>query len=156
MIRKFLMAAFVLVNVLGCGIATAQSHLGMLFEPSGYAGQRQVLEGKVVQVGATVVTDEGGLTSQVVGGSVGGAVCAGLARNAGWQAQAVAGVACGALGQMAGRTLATRQHAASEVLVRLSTGEVTVVVQPGDVGLQAGDSVFVIRNGDSSRVVKAM
>lgn len=149
--RNFLKVIILIANVLLVGNAWPQPMAAMVFG----ASEQRVLEGHVVQVVEATVTTEAGMSEQVVGGAVGVGLCGFLLRHANWQASAAGSIACGAVGQMAGKAVGTTTRSVSDVIVRLADGRMVSVREAGTPNLLPGDKVYIVPSGAVNRVVRA-
>jgi outer membrane lipoprotein SlyB len=140
-----------IATILVTGHTWAQPMPAMVFG----VPDQQVLEGHVVQVVGATITTEAGMSEQVAGGAVGAGLCGLLLRHASWQASAAGSIACGAVGQMAGKAVGTTTRPAADVIVHTADGRMVSVREVGTPNLLPGDKVYLVRSGAVSRVVRA-
>lgn len=116
--------------------------------------QQNVVEGVVVDVVASRVTQDASPTSRVVGGALGVATCAtALRNNSNWLLKTAAMTTCGVVGERIGNHVGTTNSGAQTFIVKTSTGQ-TLAVTQGDPDIVVGQRVYVL-TGQGMRVVKA-
>jgi outer membrane lipoprotein SlyB len=150
--RFLVIAAF--VPVLGLTAACAQTPNASTVT-SNRVGVQHVAFGEVLALRPMEIkpgtTRVGAVTGAALGGIAGAQIGGGTASNvAGGIAGAVAGGLLGSAIQRGGQT-----QAGVEITVRLESGEVIAVTQPGNMNdFRVGDRVRVVGDNDEARVTR--
>lgn len=150
----FALLVFALLGMLP-GSAKAQG-FGQMDVPS--AQGRAVLNvqfGIVLDVQATTIEVEAPNQNRAMGGVIGAALGAFAARDSSWQGQGLAGSVGAFLGDRIANTVSKERRAATEVVVRLESGQLLAIVQENTVPLAVGDPVYLVGQYPAVRVVRA-
>lgn len=116
--------------------------------------QQNVVEGVVVDVVASQVTQDANPMARMAGGALGVATCASAMRsNSNWILKTAAMTTCGVVGERIGNQVGTTHSAAQTFIVKTSSGQ-TLAVTQGDPDIVVGQRVYVL-TGQGMRVVKA-
>lgn len=150
-------ALLLLATLLAAGGAAAQSYGSGDFGVGNVRRSNQVIEATVVHVAEANLNIEAAPTTRVVGGAIGGAMCAYGTRNASsWLLRGAATTACAAVGERVGNAFGAERREAVEVVVRTPNGSLISIAQEGYTSdFRVGDKVFVMKGSGVERVVKA-
>jgi len=111
--------------------------------------------GIVLDVQATTIEVEAPNQNRAIGGVIGAAMGAFAARDSSWQGQGLAGSIGAFLGDRIANTVSKERRPATEVVVRLESGQMLAIVQENAVPLAVGDPVYLVGQYPAVRVVKA-
>jgi outer membrane lipoprotein SlyB len=147
--------SILLVSSLICGGSLAQTFSGSE-APSSQAGTAlPVKYGRVIDVQHVDIDVQAQGNSNVLGGVIGAAAGAFLARDGGWQGQALAGTLGAAAGAKAGQMISAEKRPAQQLIIQLDAGgdPVAVIQEAGGKPLVSGQKVYLIGTGNNTRVV---
>lgn len=114
-----------------------------------------VQAGIVLDVQATTIEVEATNQNRAMGGVIGAALGAFAARDSSWQGQGLAGSVGAFLGDKIANTVSKERRPATEVVVRLGSGQMLAIVQENTVPLAVGDPVYLVGQYPAVRVVRA-
>ena len=160
--------AFALIGLMGMlpGSATAQiwgnpgSQTGSFGQADIPASQGRaslnVLTGKVVDIQATAIEVPASNEARNLGALLGGLVGAAAGRDRGWEVQGSLGTIGAAVGAKVAGNSSREFRQATQIIVRLDSGQVIAVVQEmNGIPVGLGDAVYVVGSYPAVRVVRA-
>lgn len=116
----------------------------------------QVKTGKVLDLQTVRIDVPPTNTAGTLGGVIGAAAGAFMARDGSWQSQALAGTIGAAVGNKVANTASAESREAVQVIVKLDDGQALAIIQePNGAPLQVGQSVYVIGQHPAVRVMAA-